>query len=100
MFMSRNNCVICVLALALALALAGPGWAQGSKPASPEQVSLYHRAAAFLELAEQALHAGNVVEAKSLVRQSNSLIYASAKGIHLLAGGAPAFPTGRPATGY
>jgi hypothetical protein len=73
MFMSRNSCVICVLALALVLALATPGWAQASKPASPDQVSLYHRAVASLEQAERALQAGNVVEAKSLMRQSNSL---------------------------
>jgi hypothetical protein len=74
MFMSRGNCGICVLALALALTLVGTGWAQTAKPAfSPDHAILYRRAVGFLDQAQQKLKAGDLAEAKSLVKQSNSL---------------------------
>jgi hypothetical protein len=73
MFMSRGNCGICVLALAMAMALVGAGWAQTAKPTSPDHAILYKRAVSLLDQAQQKLKAGDLAEAKALVKQSNSL---------------------------
>ena len=73
MFMSRNNCGICVLSLALALALVGAGWAQTAKPTSPDHAILYNRAVSSLDQAQQKLKDGDLAAAKSMVKQSNSL---------------------------
>jgi hypothetical protein len=69
-FVSRCNCAICLLALALTL--VGPGWAQ--TPQAPEtDATLYTRAVALLDQAQQQLTAGNLPAALALVKQSNQL---------------------------
>ncbi|MGO8762996.1 MAG: hypothetical protein ACLP2P_10220 [Desulfobaccales bacterium] len=69
-FVSRCNCAICLLALALAL--VGPGWAQ-TPPVAETDATLYTRAVALLDQAQQQLTAGNLPAALSLVKQSNQL---------------------------
>jgi hypothetical protein len=74
MFMSRDNCGICVLALALTLAMVGTGWTQTAKPTfSPDHAILYRRAVGVLDQAEKKLTAGDLAGGKALVKQSNSL---------------------------
>jgi hypothetical protein len=71
--MSRGNFVICVLALALALALVATGWAQTTKPPSPDHAILYGRAVSLLDQAQQKLNTGNLAAAKSQAKEANSL---------------------------
>jgi len=73
MTMSRGNYGICVLALVLALALVGAGWAQTTKPTSPDHAILYGRAASLLDQAQQKLNTGNLSMAKSQAKEANSL---------------------------
>jgi hypothetical protein len=70
MFVSRCNYGICLLALALAL--VGPGWAQ-TPEAAESDATLYTRAVALLDQAEQQLTAKNLPAALSLVKQSNQI---------------------------
>ncbi|OGR23973.1 MAG: hypothetical protein A2139_01665 [Desulfobacca sp. RBG_16_60_12] len=68
--MSRCNYGICLLALALAL--VGPGWAQIPQAAESD-ATLYTRAVALLDQAEQQLTAKNLPSALAAVKQSNEL---------------------------
>ena len=69
-FVSRCNYGICLLALALAL--VGPGWAQIPQAAESD-ATLYTRAVALLDQAEQQLTAKNLPSALAAVKQSNEL---------------------------
>ena len=73
MTMSRGNYGICWLSLILALALVGSGWAQTTKPASPDHAILYGRAVSLLDQAQQKLNTGNIAAAKSQAKEANAL---------------------------
>jgi hypothetical protein len=73
MTLSRGNYGICWLSLILALALVGSGWAQTTKPASPDHAILYKRAVSLLDQAQQQLNTGNIAAAKSQAKEANAL---------------------------
>jgi hypothetical protein len=62
------------LVLGLLIILAGTGWAQITPGgASANHAALYLRAASLVEMAQQKLNDRQLAEAKSLVREANSL---------------------------
>jgi hypothetical protein len=69
-FVSRCSYGICLLALSLAL--VGPGWAQPPQAAESD-ATLYTRAVALLDQAEQQLTAKNLPAALAAVKKSNEL---------------------------
>jgi len=69
--MSRGTFGICLLLSALTL--AGAGWAQTTKPTSPDHATLYRRAVSLLDQAQQKLNTGNVSVAKTLAKEANSM---------------------------
>jgi hypothetical protein len=64
---------IWLLSLILALALMGSGWAQTTKPASPDHAILYKRAVSLLDQAQQKLNTGDIAAAKSQAKEANAL---------------------------
>ncbi|MFI5329473.1 MAG: hypothetical protein ACHQ2F_00340 [Desulfobaccales bacterium] len=71
--MSMSRGTFGIFLLFLALTLANAGWAQTTKPASPDHVILYKRAVSLLDQAQQQLNAGNLSAAKSQSKEANSL---------------------------
>ena len=71
--MSMSRGTFGIFLLFLALTLASAGWAQTTKPASPDHAILYKRAVSLLDQAQQQLNAGNLSAAKSQAKEANSL---------------------------
>ena len=71
--MSMSRGTFGIFLLFLALTMAGAGWAQTTKPASPDHAILYKRAVSLLDQAQQQLNDGNLSAAKSQAKEANSL---------------------------
>ena len=71
--MSMSRGAFGIFLLFLALTLANAGWAQTTKPVSPDHAILYKRAVSLLDQAQQQLNAGNLSAAKSQAKEANSL---------------------------
>src|SRR4030042_1463238 len=74
MRLSRFSRIVLGMLIVQGLLLAGAGLAQTQKPAcGPDHAILYKRAVTLMDKAEKKLAAKYTAEAKSLLKESNSL---------------------------
>lgn len=71
--MSMSRGTFGTISLFLALTLTNAGWAQTTKPPSPDHAILYKRAVSLLDQAQQQLNTGNIAAAKSQAKEANAL---------------------------